>query len=91
MTTREDLGGTDLRMCVLGRAPETSPVYRELGATHKLDLLAGPGDSLFALYFCIRKTNSHRAGKQVSFIISTTGQWMSLLHHRNGISTSRGA
>ena len=39
---------------------------------------------------CNWKPNSHRAEKQVSSIISATGQWMSLLHHRNGISTPRG-
>lgn len=32
MTTREDLGGTDLRKGVLGRRPETSPVCRGPGA-----------------------------------------------------------
>lgn len=41
-------------------------------------------------YVCIRKPNSYRAEKQASSIISATGQWMSLLHHGNRISTLMG-
>lgn len=88
MTTREDLGGINLRICVLGRGPETSPFCRGPGAPTSLTYLLGPRGS--SLHFCIRKLNNHRAEKQVSSIISTTGQWMSLLHHRNRISTPRG-
>lgn len=92
MAAREDPAGTDLRMRILGRVLTAAPSAEIPPNKSKL---AHPSlrlidNSLLSLRFCIRKPNSHRAEKQVFSIVSTTGQWMSLLHHRKRISTPRG-
>ena len=55
-----------------------------------LTYLSGLATVCSLCYVCIRKHNSYRAEKQASSIISATGQWMSLLHHGNRISTLMG-
>lgn len=55
-----------------------------------LTYLSGLATVCSLCFVCIRKPNSYRAEKQASSIISATGQWMSLLHHGNRISTLMG-
>lgn len=73
--------------CVSLGGPWNQPLCGDQVFTTSLDLLVETGDNLLSLRFCIRKPNSHRAEKQVSSIMSTTGQWMSLLRRRNRTST----